>query len=267
MLPQDLNTIIGEYLYLFEIKILSKIFNTNEWNVYDSCFDDHKYNFNFLNLKYDLGPNIIPKNIPKDLYEVQLNSCFIQYYINYFNNLHALNIYFSYNHVFGSFLKDLSKDLHTLTFYSDYYNVYISGNFIKDLPRYLYKLNISGFPITDSGIDDSTFPKGLRMLNINHCRISDKIIKYLPRGLRVLDLSQNIVTDLSIKDLPRFLRILNICCNFNITNNCIKDLPKNIIELYTYQTGITCNYVTGFNYSVNYKELCNDVVNKQQYHH
>jgi hypothetical protein len=170
MFPQDLYTIIGEYLELNTIIILSELLNTNEWNVYELGNKEYvnKYNFNFVNLNY------IPEDL-NSIYMLDLRD------INMINNITKNNI----------------KNLRKLNLG---YN-YIQDSVVKNFPNGLYELNL--WNITGHVI--KYFPKGLHTLDLSCSMISDPCIKNLPRYLRVLNLNNTYITDFCIKDLPKRL--------------------------------------------------------------
>jgi hypothetical protein len=244
MLPQDLNTIIGEYLDHKEIIILSKVFDTDEWNVYDTCHEN-EYNFNYLsyyvtvnsyNCKYnDIYEIHNPYGVIKTSFIKDLPKCVhaLHFYSSEFTDIDYIDIsHVPLIDVDINIIKHLPGNLNTLTLSNTAVNDYI----IKYLPRYLYCLDIGCSQITDTCIKD--LPKGLHKLFLNYTHITDACIKDLPKGLYILNINHTYVTGSGIKDLSRSLYTLHLGST-KITDACIKDLPRGLIGLNLYETNVT----------------------------
>lgn len=118
---------------------------------------------------------------------------------------------------------------------------------LKNLPLNLEQLTLVGCLITKH--DFQLLPKKLKYLTL--CQIHkpsklniflndhdypsmDKFLIDLPRKLVFLnlDLDYNNITDICIKDLPRSLETLILKYNKNMTNACFTKLPPNLIKLH-----------------------------------
>jgi hypothetical protein len=202
---QDLNIIIGEYLDLKEIKILSKILQTDEWNVYDMVVDI-KNNFKYFSTKQQYSIDTYALTTTCKVIEISKNVKILKLHVN-----------------IGDKIPIIPEGLHTLVLK----NSLISGVIYDDFfPRYLHTLDISFTNITNI----NNFPKGLKVLKLHGSSIEDEIIKNLPKGLYELNLSYTKVTDGIVKYIPRSVSILDIG-NTQITCKSFKDLPKGLRNL------------------------------------
>jgi hypothetical protein len=214
---QDLNIIIGEYLYLREIKILSKIFEKDDWNVYDLCCEKviNNFNFNFFSFDYDgqYSEDEYRDLLQKDIHILRTSKTIIT------TNRP------SYNSCINGLIEYLPKDLHTLILFKTHMN----DSYIEYLPEGLHTLNLSNTEVTCFCM--KMLPKYLHTLCIGDkynkaaCRsyILESSIMYLPKGLRVLYLRGIELTNRYIKYLPEILHRLHL-------SKIIKD-PKLIKNL------------------------------------
>jgi hypothetical protein len=207
----DIRIIIGEYLKMNEIDILSDIFNTYEWNVYDE--DHYEYGrmitrYNHKHLKIS-GSN----RVPEDVYAITLLPAF-GYPDEFPDNVHIIKL----NHDFSDeFPETLPRYLHTL--WIDNSKITIDTDI---LPNYLYDLRLCMISIKFNKV----LPRGLRILHLNRIRNYIKNIT-MPRNLIELDISESSIDN--IDNISPTLRILNIKGSKIGDPIYVNKLPKDLI--------------------------------------